>query len=120
MQVEYLCTKTRKIISVWSVINLIVVRPEFGKIYTSRRNMQQAISAERELLNHLRTYIEDETLQLHNIKSSPSLLLQPMRREVVSLWPYVVLYHSFITGDKAENIRDLAQPGGPWDASSTS
>ncbi|KAJ8403876.1 hypothetical protein AAFF_G00347440 [Aldrovandia affinis] len=57
-----------KIISVWSVISLIMVRPAFGEMYTSVRNVQQAISVERELLNHLRTYIEDETLRLHDMK----------------------------------------------------
>ncbi|KAG7471277.1 hypothetical protein MATL_G00122620 [Megalops atlanticus] len=41
---------------------------------------------------------------------SPSLLLQPMRREVVSLQPYVVLYHNFVTSAEAESIRHLAQP----------
>uniref|UniRef100_A0A4W5NIH3 Uncharacterized protein n=1 Tax=Hucho hucho TaxID=62062 RepID=A0A4W5NIH3_9TELE len=42
---------------------------------------------------------------------SPGLLLQPIRREVLSLQPYVVLYHSFITDSEAESIRDLAQTG---------
>ena len=42
---------------------------------------------------------------------SPGLLLQPIRREVLSLQPYVVLYHSFITGSEAERIKDLAQTG---------
>ncbi|XP_041734268.1 prolyl 4-hydroxylase subunit alpha-3 [Coregonus clupeaformis] len=42
---------------------------------------------------------------------SPGLQLQPIRREVLSLQPYVVLYHSFITDSEAESIRDLAQTG---------
>ncbi|XP_071401009.1 prolyl 4-hydroxylase subunit alpha-3 [Centroberyx affinis] len=42
---------------------------------------------------------------------SPGLLLQPIRREVLSLQPYVVLYHSFITDTEAEDIKLLAQPG---------
>uniref|UniRef100_A0A8C8DCG2 procollagen-proline 4-dioxygenase n=1 Tax=Oncorhynchus tshawytscha TaxID=74940 RepID=A0A8C8DCG2_ONCTS len=42
---------------------------------------------------------------------SPGLLLQPIRREVLSLQPYVVLYHSFITDSEAESIRELAQTG---------
>ncbi|KAJ8280168.1 hypothetical protein GJAV_G00051360 [Gymnothorax javanicus] len=41
---------------------------------------------------------------------SPALVLQPMRREVVSLHPYVVLYHSFVTSDEAKSIRAVAQP----------
>ncbi|XP_061073642.1 prolyl 4-hydroxylase subunit alpha-3 [Conger conger] len=57
-----------KIITVWSVINLFFVPPLFGEMYTSVKNMQQAISVEKELLNHLRTYIQDETLRLNDIK----------------------------------------------------
>ncbi|KAL4647793.1 prolyl 4-hydroxylase subunit alpha-3-like [Arapaima gigas] len=44
-------------------------------------------------------------------KGSPGLLLQPVKREVVSLQPYVVLYHDFITHAEARSIRDSAQPG---------
>ncbi|XP_070826916.1 prolyl 4-hydroxylase subunit alpha-3 isoform X2 [Chaetodon trifascialis] len=41
----------------------------------------------------------------------PGLLLLPARREVLSLRPYVVLYHNFITDTEAEDIKALAQPG---------
>ncbi|XP_015239359.1 PREDICTED: prolyl 4-hydroxylase subunit alpha-3 [Cyprinodon variegatus] len=43
--------------------------------------------------------------------NSPALLLQPVRREVLSLQPHVVLYHDFITGAEAEDIKQLAQSG---------
>ncbi|XP_068601637.1 prolyl 4-hydroxylase subunit alpha-3 [Brachionichthys hirsutus] len=39
------------------------------------------------------------------------LLLRPVRREVLSLRPYVVLYHDFITDTEAEEIKALAQQG---------
>ncbi|XP_072546874.1 prolyl 4-hydroxylase subunit alpha-3 isoform X2 [Salminus brasiliensis] len=42
---------------------------------------------------------------------SPGLLLQPMKRELVSLQPYVVLFHDFVTGAEAQSIRDSAMPG---------
>ena len=42
---------------------------------------------------------------------NPGLLLQPIRREVLSLQPYVVLYHNFTTDSEAEKIKLLAQPG---------
>lgn len=42
---------------------------------------------------------------------SPGLLLQPVRREVLSLQPYVVLYHNFITNTEAEDIKRVAQQG---------
>ena len=41
----------------------------------------------------------------------PGLLLKPVRREVLSLQPYVVLYHDFITRSEAEDIKQVAQPG---------
>lgn len=40
----------------------------------------------------------------------PKLVLQPARREVLSLQPYVVLYHNFVTDTEAEEIKQLAQP----------
>ncbi|XP_059187435.1 prolyl 4-hydroxylase subunit alpha-3 isoform X1 [Centropristis striata] len=42
---------------------------------------------------------------------NPGLLLLPVRREVLSLRPYVVLYHNFITDTEAEDIKSSAQPG---------
>ncbi|XP_053279321.1 prolyl 4-hydroxylase subunit alpha-3 [Pleuronectes platessa] len=41
----------------------------------------------------------------------PGLLLKPVRREVLSLQPYVVLYHDFITRSEAEEIKQVAHPG---------
>uniref|UniRef100_A0A8C6K7Q6 Prolyl 4-hydroxylase subunit alpha 3 n=1 Tax=Nothobranchius furzeri TaxID=105023 RepID=A0A8C6K7Q6_NOTFU len=41
----------------------------------------------------------------------PVLLLRPVRREVLSLQPYVVLYHDFVTEAEAEGIKKLARPG---------
>ncbi|KAF3693149.1 Prolyl 4-hydroxylase subunit alpha-3 [Channa argus] len=43
--------------------------------------------------------------------NSPWLFLLPIRREVLSMQPYVVLYHNFITDTEAEDIKRLAQPG---------
>ncbi|XP_042343060.1 prolyl 4-hydroxylase subunit alpha-3 isoform X2 [Plectropomus leopardus] len=42
---------------------------------------------------------------------NPALLLLPVRREVLSLQPYVVLYHDFITDTEVEDIKRVAQPG---------
>ncbi|XP_056138769.1 prolyl 4-hydroxylase subunit alpha-3 [Lampris incognitus] len=41
----------------------------------------------------------------------PGLLLQPIRREVLSLQPYVVLYHHFVTDNEAETVKVFSQPG---------
>ncbi|RVE65069.1 hypothetical protein OJAV_G00131780 [Oryzias javanicus] len=42
--------------------------------------------------------------------NNPALLLLPAKREVLSLQPYVVLYHDFITDREAEDIKGFAQP----------
>lgn len=42
---------------------------------------------------------------------NPGLFLCPSKREVLSLHPFVVLYHDFITDKEAEDIKALAQPG---------
>lgn len=41
----------------------------------------------------------------------PGLLLRPVRRETLSLRPYVVLYHDFISDTEAEEIKQHAQLG---------
>uniref|UniRef100_G3PBH4 Prolyl 4-hydroxylase, alpha polypeptide III n=1 Tax=Gasterosteus aculeatus TaxID=69293 RepID=G3PBH4_GASAC len=42
---------------------------------------------------------------------NPQLLLLPVRREVLSVQPYVVLYHNFITDKEAEDIKRTSHPG---------
>ncbi|XP_027536749.1 prolyl 4-hydroxylase subunit alpha-3 isoform X2 [Neopelma chrysocephalum] len=47
----------------------------------------------------------------YETNSSPYLLLQPAKKEVVRIRPYVALYHDFISDAEAETIKGLA---GPW------
>ncbi|NWV89128.1 P4HA3 hydroxylase, partial [Machaerirhynchus nigripectus] len=47
----------------------------------------------------------------YETNSSPYLLLQPAKKEMVWIRPYVALYHDFITDAEAETIKGLA---GPW------
>ncbi|KAM9389124.1 LOW QUALITY PROTEIN: prolyl 4-hydroxylase subunit alpha-3 [Phaethornis superciliosus] len=42
---------------------------------------------------------------------SPFLLLQPVKKEMIRIQPYVALYHDFISDAEAETIKGLA---GPW------
>ncbi|XP_051521947.1 prolyl 4-hydroxylase subunit alpha-3 [Myxocyprinus asiaticus] len=42
---------------------------------------------------------------------NPGLLLQPIKRELISLDPYAVLFHGFVTHAEAKSIRDYAVPG---------
>ncbi|NXT43924.1 P4HA3 hydroxylase, partial [Pelecanoides urinatrix] len=47
----------------------------------------------------------------YETNGSPYLLLQPAKKEVVWIRPYVALYHDFISDAEAETIKGLA---GPW------
>ncbi|XP_069496242.1 prolyl 4-hydroxylase subunit alpha-3 isoform X2 [Ambystoma mexicanum] len=42
--------------------------------------------------------------------NSPFLMLQPVKKEIVSLQPYVVLYHDFISNQEAATIKNIAAP----------
>ncbi|KAK7883076.1 hypothetical protein WMY93_029250 [Mugilogobius chulae] len=42
---------------------------------------------------------------------SPGLVVRPAKREILSLKPFVVLYHDFITDTEAEDVKRMAQPG---------
>lgn len=46
----------------------------------------------------------------YETNSSPYLLLQPVRKEVIHLEPYVALYHDFVSDLEAHKIRELAEP----------
>lgn len=41
---------------------------------------------------------------------NPYLILQPLKREILSLAPYVVLYHDFVSNYEAEKIKAFAAP----------
>ena len=56
------------------MINLFFVPPSFGEMYTSVKNMQQAISVEKELINHLRTYIQEENITTERHKEVSNIL----------------------------------------------
>nr|XP_014348541.1 PREDICTED: prolyl 4-hydroxylase subunit alpha-3 [Latimeria chalumnae] len=57
-------------------------------------------------------HYQDPKLHCSYVTSkSPLLILQPMRREIISLQPYVVLYHNFINDLEAEAIKRTAAPG---------
>ncbi|NXP50159.1 P4HA3 hydroxylase, partial [Heliornis fulica] len=47
----------------------------------------------------------------YETNGSPYLLLQPAKKEMVQVQPYVALYHDFISDTEAETIKGLA---GPW------
>uniref|UniRef100_U3JQF5 Prolyl 4-hydroxylase subunit alpha-3 n=1 Tax=Ficedula albicollis TaxID=59894 RepID=U3JQF5_FICAL len=74
----------------------------------------QSRDAYEELCQRPRGQVGLQLLQLscsYETNSSPYLLLQPAKKELVRIQPYVALYHDFITDAEAETIKGLA---GPW------
>ncbi|XP_005308582.2 prolyl 4-hydroxylase subunit alpha-3 isoform X1 [Chrysemys picta bellii] len=46
----------------------------------------------------------------YETNDSPYLILQPVKRELIRLQPYVALYHDFVSDLEAEKIKGLAAP----------
>ncbi|XP_075054591.1 prolyl 4-hydroxylase subunit alpha-3 [Mixophyes fleayi] len=55
-------------------------------------------------------YEDPAILCSFDTNSSPYLILQPLKKEIVSLAPHVVLYHDFVSDLEAERMKDLAAP----------
>ncbi|XP_030633522.1 prolyl 4-hydroxylase subunit alpha-3-like [Chanos chanos] len=85
----------------------VLSRP--SSTYLRTRNMYERLCQTQG--SQPRHYENPELFCDYFTNDNPGLLLQPMKREVVSLQPYVVLFHSFITDVEAQSIRDLALPG---------
>ncbi|KAM4796191.1 prolyl 4-hydroxylase subunit alpha-3 [Rhinophrynus dorsalis] len=57
-----------------------------------------------------RHYQDPRMLCLYDTNGSPHLILQPLKKEIVSLQPQVVLFHDFVSDLEAETIKELAAP----------
>lgn len=58
----------KSIYSACVIISVILMPLSFGEMYTSLLNVKQAINVERQLIDHLETYIEHESERLEDIK----------------------------------------------------
>ncbi|KAG8430289.1 hypothetical protein GDO86_018048, partial [Hymenochirus boettgeri] len=56
------------------------------------------------------SYEDPRMLCTYDTNHNPYLILQPIKKEMVSLRPYVVLYHDFVSDVEAEKIKGLAAP----------
>ncbi|KAM4701356.1 prolyl 4-hydroxylase subunit alpha-3 [Discoglossus pictus] len=90
--------------------------PELEKITIQRPNVTHLRT--RELYEELcQTLGSQPTLYEHphmlcsyDTNRSPHLIFQPIKKEIVSVDPYVVLYHDFVTDLEAEMIKKFAAP----------
>ncbi|XP_069825615.1 prolyl 4-hydroxylase subunit alpha-3 isoform X2 [Dendropsophus ebraccatus] len=55
-------------------------------------------------------YKNPRLLCSYETNSSPYLILHPLKKEVVNLTPYVVLYHDFVSDYEAEKIKKFSAP----------
>lgn len=52
----------------WGLLTSALIPVSFCEMYTSLLHVKQAISVERKLIDHLRTYIDYESERLDDIK----------------------------------------------------
>nr|DBA32365.1 TPA: hypothetical protein GDO54_000164 [Pyxicephalus adspersus] len=55
-------------------------------------------------------YEDPRMICSYDTNRSPYLILQPLKKEILSLAPYVVLYHDFVSNYEAEKIKGIASP----------
>ncbi|CAL9684436.1 unnamed protein product [Knipowitschia caucasica] len=57
------------------------------------------------------THFQNPRLFCDYFSGGSGLIVRPAKREILSLQPFVVLYHDFITDTEAEDIKRIALPG---------
>ncbi|KAJ8798282.1 hypothetical protein J1605_001407 [Eschrichtius robustus] len=89
-----------------AVAEAVIQRPNVPHLQTrdTYEELCQTLGSQPTHYQIPRLYCSYET------SSSPYLLLQPVRKEVIHLEPYVVLYHDFVSDTEAQKIRGLAEP----------
>ncbi|KAM9080742.1 prolyl 4-hydroxylase subunit alpha-3 isoform 1-T1 [Megaptera novaeangliae] len=89
-----------------AVAEAVIQRPNVPHLQTrdTYEELCQTLGSQPTHYQIPRLYCSYET------SSNPYLLLQPVRKEVIHLEPYVVLYHDFVSDTEAQKIRGLAEP----------
>ncbi|TRY89413.1 hypothetical protein DNTS_010815, partial [Danionella cerebrum] len=87
--------------------SLALKRP--GSTYLKTRNVYEKLCQTKG--SQPRLYENPRLFCDYYTNGSPGLVLQPMKRELISLQPYVVLFHDFVTRTEAQHIRESAAPG---------
>ncbi|XP_035293742.1 prolyl 4-hydroxylase subunit alpha-3 isoform X3 [Cricetulus griseus] len=84
----------------------VIQRPNVPNLQTrdTYEGLCQTLGSQPTHYQNPRLYCSYET------NSSPYLLLQPARKEVIHLRPFVALYHDFVSDAEAQKIRELAEP----------
>nr|XP_025042732.1 prolyl 4-hydroxylase subunit alpha-3 isoform X1 [Pelodiscus sinensis] len=97
---------------------LLMENPEHAKAEVSLQRPNVTHLQTRDLYEELCRTLGSQPAQyqspaLHcsyETNGSPFLILQPAKKELIRLQPYVALYHNFVSDLEAEKIKDLAAP----------
>ncbi|XP_008018321.2 prolyl 4-hydroxylase subunit alpha-3 isoform X2 [Chlorocebus sabaeus] len=88
------------------VTEAVIQRPNIPHLQTrdTYEGLCQTLGSQPTLYQIPSLYCSYET------NSNAYLLLQPIRKEVIHLEPYIALYHDFISDSEAQKIREFAEP----------
>ncbi|XP_074837139.1 prolyl 4-hydroxylase subunit alpha-3 isoform X2 [Carettochelys insculpta] len=97
---------------------LLVENPEGAKAEVGLRRPNVTHLQTRDLYEELCQTLGSQPTQyqipaLHcsyEMNDNPYLILQPVKKELIQLQPYVALYHDFISDLEAEKVKELAAP----------
>ncbi|XP_011851617.1 PREDICTED: prolyl 4-hydroxylase subunit alpha-3, partial [Mandrillus leucophaeus] len=88
------------------VAEAVIQRPNIPHLQTrdTYEELCQTLGSQPTLYQIPSLYCSYET------NSNAYLLLQPIRKEVIHLEPYIALYHDFVSDSEAQKIREFAEP----------
>ncbi|XP_011900254.1 PREDICTED: prolyl 4-hydroxylase subunit alpha-3 isoform X2 [Cercocebus atys] len=88
------------------VAEAVIQRPNIPHLQTrdTYEGLCQTLGSQPTLYQIPSLYCSYET------NSNAYLLLQPIRKEVIHLEPYIALYHDFVSDSEAQKIREFAEP----------
>uniref|UniRef100_A0A8C1VB95 Prolyl 4-hydroxylase subunit alpha-3 n=1 Tax=Cyprinus carpio TaxID=7962 RepID=A0A8C1VB95_CYPCA len=91
--------------------SLVLKRPD--STYLRTRNVYEKLCQTKGSQISFHTVLVIQTMLFCDFftNGNPGLLLQPIKRELISLHPYLVLFHNFVTRAEAKSIREYAVPG---------
>ncbi|XP_067841484.1 prolyl 4-hydroxylase subunit alpha-3 isoform X2 [Heptranchias perlo] len=98
--------KYEKILGASEPKEVVLQRPNVTHLLTrdSYESLCQTLGSQPRRYQDSKLYCSYET------NLCPHLILQPVKKEIISQKPYVVLYHNFISDSEAKRIKEIAAP----------
>ncbi|XP_032879096.1 prolyl 4-hydroxylase subunit alpha-3 [Amblyraja radiata] len=86
--------------------DVVLQRPNVTYLLT--RNTYESLC--QKLGSQPKHYQDSKLYCSYESNLSPHLILQPVKREIISQKPYVALYHNFISDSEGKRIKEIAAP----------